>query len=532
MTEASELSLDPLVRYTQLRDSRWLFLKHCVFTHDEVDEKTPVKLFPSHLTYVFFLVQMWIKHKRLAVPKSRRMFASWTFIGLATHDVIFHKGKSWAFVSKKEEDSKELVQRAEFIIKHIPPEILSPDLIPKMKRGEMQSSPPVIELDFGNVISKIQGFPQGANQLRQRGFSGILCDECAFWEEAEDAFASAEPTIKGGGRMIMISSRATEDKGFFKRLCFDQLDRKDSRFAEVPPVAPKSPMEGIEVWKNPKNEFTVIDLHYTANPAKRGEEFRESLRRTLPIRKYRMEYEKSWETFEGKPVYEDFNERIHVAHIRPKIVPGLPLLLGWDSSGLTPACIIAQLQDDRLLVVKEIIGEGMGANRFVPLIAQTIAMEFPQISSLDQTVSFFDPAAFKRNEITEETYLNAMISGGFRQVRPGPVTWKKRVEGVTDFLCSIHQGQPKMLIYEAECPVLVAGFKGGFRYPESITSVEPDIVRPVKDVHSHPHDGLQYLCGGIKANKNYLYEINIPTPSYGFQKNSHSSMRSSNYGRK
>lgn len=514
-----ELSTDPLIRYEQFRNSPWLFLKHCVFTLDEVDEKNPIKPYPSHFLYLYFVVLMWKIEKKLAVPKSRRMTVSWTFISLAVWEVIFHKGKSWAFTSKKEEDAKELVERAEFIVKQIPPEMIAPELIPKMKNGKMQTSPPVLE--FPEIHSKIQGFPQGGNQLRQRGFSGILEDECAFQEESEDTYAAAEPTIKGGGRMVKVSSRAVDDKGFFKKVCFDKLDAPDTRFPEIPPVPVQTPMEGVEVWKNPRNEFFVIDLHYTANPAKRGDEFREGLKRNLPIRKYRMEYEKSWETFDGKPVYEDFNERIHVTHTKPKVQLGLPLLLGWDSSGLTPACIIAQLQEDRLFVLREIIAPGKGANRFIPIVKSTIAQYYPQITDVEkQTISFFDPAGFKPNEITEETYLQAMVKGGFKQIKPGPVTIKKRVEAVTDLLTSLSGGLPKIVIYEVDCPILTAGFKGGYRYSDTARDTEKDKPTPVKDIHSHPHDGLQYLCGGLKVYRGENYDsYEVKSPSYGFQKN-------------
>lgn len=474
---------------------------------------------------------MWMNQKKIAVPKSRRMTASWTYISLALWDVIFHKGRSWALCSKKEEDSKELVQRAEFILKHIPPEMIAPELLPKLKHGQMQSSPPVME--FPEIYSKLQGFPSGANQLRQRGFSGILEDECCFWENAEEAYASAKPTVDGGGRLIMISSRATEDGGFFKKIVFDQLDSPNIRFPEIPPVKAKSPMEGVECWINPKNKFCVIDLHYSANPAKRGEEFRQALKDTLPIRKYRMEYEKSWETYDGRPVYEDFNERIHLAKTKPRVQVGLPLLIGWDSSGLTPAAIIGQLQEDRLFIFKEIIGAGMGAVRFVPHVAQTIKLHFSQITDLEkQTISFFDPAGFKKNEITEQTYVGEMIRGGFRQVRPGAMTWNKRVESVVEFLIGLSKGQPKIQIYEQDCPTLIAGFKGGFRYPDTIDANEPEKAKPIKDSHSHPHDALQYLCSGLKSYRaeNYAH-VEIPTPTYGFQKQELNPKPRKDYGR-
>jgi hypothetical protein len=508
------LSTDPLERYQQLRADPWLFLKHCVFTHDEVDQTNPIKAYPAHLLYLKFLTLMWQKEKRIAVPKSRRLTVSWTYIALALWDCIFHKGRSWALVSKKELDSLELIQRANFIFEHIPPEVLSPELLPKRKRGEMQSSPPVLE--FPDIHSKMMGFPSGANQMRQRGFSGLFFDEVAFWEEAEAAYVSAEPTVKGGGRMIMVSTRFP---GFFKKIVYDQLDAADLNFAEIPPAAVKSPAEGIEVWKNPKNGFLVIDLSHRANPAKRSPEFEAELMKTLPIHLFRQEYGKTWDTFTGRAVYEDFNENIHLSRVKLKVHVGLPLLIGWDSSGLTPAAVLAQLQGEQLVILREIIGSGMGAARFVPYVSSAIKMHYPQITSLEeQTISFFDPAGFKRNEITEETYLQCMIKGGFKQIRPGPVTWNKRVEAVTGYLIGLAKGKPKIQIYEPDCPVIVAGFKGGFRYPDSVLSVEPDKMRPIKDIHSHPHDGLQYLCGGLRSYIASNYNIDIPTPNYGFQK--------------
>lgn len=528
-TWRDELSADPLTRYSQLREDPWLFLKHCVFTHDEVDQNNPIKQYPSHLLYLRFLVEMWKKKKKLAIPKSRRLTVSWTFIALALWDCIFHKGRSWAFVSKKELDSAELVERAEFIYDHIPQEILSPDMLPKLKGGQMRVAPPVLE--FEEIYSKIQGFPSGAQQLRQRGFSGILEDECAFWDEAEGAYAAAEPTVKGGGRLIMVSTRFP---GFFKKIVYDKLDSQDLNFPAIAPVTPQKAMEGVDIWTNPNNEFFVIDLSHRANPAKRSPEFEEGLKKTLPIHLYRQEYGKSWDTFSGKPVYEDFNEHIHVTHARPKFWTGLPLLLGWDSSGLTPAVVCAQLQEDRLVIFKEIIGIGMGAERFVPHVASEIRVSFPQITELEkQTVSFFDPAAFAKNAITEETYLGKMLDGGFKDVTPGAVTWNKRVDSVVAFLIGLVKGQPKFQIYEKDCPVLAAGMKGGFRYPDKVLEVEPDKARPLKDIHSHICEGLQYLCSGLIGKLNTDYNFEIKTPQYGFQKKAEPKKKqSTEYGRK
>jgi hypothetical protein len=97
--------------------------------------------------------------------------------------------------------------------------------------------------------------------------------------------------------------------------------------------------------------------------------------------------------------------------------------------------------------------------------------------------------------------------------------WNKRVEGVVRYLVGLVKGKPKLQIYEKDCPVLVAGFKGGFRYPDKVMDAEPEKIRPLKDIHSHPHDAFQYLCGGLQSYRHDHYNVTeIPTPSYGFQK--------------
>lgn len=512
----SDLSEDPIVRYRQFRDDPWLFLKHCVYTHDEVDTENPIKPYPSHLKYLFFVVQMFQLFKKLALPKSRRLTISWTVIALIVWDVIFHKGRSWAMTSKKEGDAGELVSRAEFIINHIPEDMIPKELIPKMKNGKMTEKPPTIEFD--EINSRIEGFPSGADQLRQRGFSGIFEDETAYQKNAEKTYAAAEPTIRGGGRFIKVSSRAMLDKGFFKKVVFDRLDAKNNMFAEVPPVEKETPMEGVETWLNPKNKFLVIDLHYTANPEKRGDAFKQALEDTMTPDAYQMEYEKKWQTFEGKPVYDDFNEKLHVSTVASRNNMGSAILLGWKTRGLVPACVIAKLEADRLFVLKEIIGEEMDASSFVPFVKSEIALSFQVINFSQEVVSFVDPEMFNPETIHEDTYMRAFIKHGFKKIRPGAVTWNKRKESVSEYLKSMSQGKPRMVIYEKDCPVLVTAFKGGFRYPKSIKDAEPEKLKPLRDEYCNPSEALQMLCSGLSTGTSDLASISIPTPSYGFQK--------------
>ena len=66
--------------------------------------------------------------------------------------------------------------------------------------------------------------------------------------------------------------------------------------------------------------------------------------------------------------------------------------------------------------------------------------------------------------------------------------------------------------------VLAKGFAGGYRYPDKYERSEPKRPEPIKDQYSHPHDALQYLCGGACSLLTQRPNVDIPTPYYSFQK--------------
>lgn len=497
------------------QEDLWAFKRDCVYTLDQVDSKNPIKPFPSDLEYLEFLTAAWLRHPLLAIPKSRRMTCSWSFISDYTWDTIFHKGRFNGFVSKKEDDAGELVSRAEFIYHKIPEWRIPRALLPKVKNGKMSKQPPLLE--FEEINSKIQGFPQGADQLRQFTLSGILGDECAFWEKAREFYSATKPTTDGGGRITLISSRSP---GFFKLIVFDKLDALDLNFPEEPPVKVKSPMEGVECWTNPQNGFFCTDLHYTANPAKRGPEWRDRIKASMPARDFAMEYERSWQTHAGKPVFVDYVRNFHsvVGKIEPE--PGLPLLIGWDF-GLTPAAIICQLVGKQLRVLKELLEDDGSIDKLAPVVWRYLCTEFPEWARTADTsiLGFCDPNMNARKDTDERTCASVLRTNGFTRLHPGPVQWEPRRRAVESFLVRIDKGMPGLLVSRSECPVLQEGLSGGYQYPEKYAELEPSKITPLKNRFSHPHDALQYVCAGANQTMQLYGRLPAQTaPGYGFQK--------------
>ena len=502
-------NLDLASQYQKYATDPWAFLCDCVYTKNQVNKIDSVQKFPSEWEYLRLYAGLWKKHSLIAVPKSRRMTMSWTNIALYLWAAMFNHTQDFAFVSKKEEDSAELVRRAEFIYDHIPEDKIPRELLPKK---QTRAKPPA--LIFPDIDSKIQGFPMGADQLRQFTFSGILGDECAFWDDAQKFYSAAFPTIEGGGRMTLISSRSP---GFFQRLVYDQLDNQDPIDETVtPPQEYPFKDDSVIFWKNPKNKFVVIDIHFTANPNKKDPEFKANVKASMPFREYMREYERDWSVFAGRPVFEDYSKSRH--ELRSNVEPhlGLPLLLGWDF-GLTPACIVAQLREGRLFILREYVESHMGIQKFCPRVMGDLAVRYPSWRNPRTDFrSYIDPAGLAKAQTDERTCAQVMAECGMKNIYPGPIDFETRRKAVEHFLVLYTKDGPGLVLYPQDCPTLSKGFAGGYTYPERYDEIEPNKARPLKDHYSHAHDALQYLAAGAFDLKSIKTHVTAPPPAYAF----------------
>jgi hypothetical protein len=196
----------------RFRRHPWAFFSTAVYTLDQADTWEPIKKYPTHLDYLKWTVeQLWVE-RLLAIVKHRRMVMTWTCCAMLLWDAMFHEGRFNVLLSKKEEDADELVRRCKFIYDQIPKEVMpvKPDVQLKYT-----------ELRFPEIDSVIKGFPQGADQLRQYTCSRIVADEMAFWPQARQSFVSMKPTIEGGGKIVLLSTRYP---GFFREIIEDTVE--------------------------------------------------------------------------------------------------------------------------------------------------------------------------------------------------------------------------------------------------------------------------------------------------------------------
>jgi len=196
-------------------------------------------------------------------------------------------------------------------------------------------------------------------------------------------------------------------------------------------------------------------------------------------------------TADGKPVYAEWNDRVHTSDKRLEPVRGLPLILGWDF-GLTPACIIGQqMPNGRLQILEEIISEDMGIRQFASDVVRPILTN--RYNGFAR-FSVGDPAGAIRAQTDERTCFQELLELGLH-TEPAPTNdFIPRRESVAFFLTRMIDGGPGFLL-DPSCTTLRKGFNGRYRYERLKSSGQARYRdRPVKDGFSHPHDALQYLC--------------------------------------
>lgn len=221
----------------------------------------------------------------------------------------------------------------------------------------------------------------------------------------------------------------------------------------------------------------------------------------------------------GKPVYPRYSDRIHCAkeHFLP--IEGIPICLGWDF-GLTPACIIGQITDTaQVRIIAELTTDDMHVREFARDVVKPYLQK--HFSKFKIGFSLADPAGNNRGEgegkssigILNDAYVDNEDGDVIQPLNMGFTTDgaptndpTKRQDAVNAFLIKLAGGEPGFIM-DKRCKVLRKGFQGGYCYKRVQAGGVEDRYRevPNKDHHSHPHDGLQYLCLGFVGG--YVQEV-------------------------
>jgi hypothetical protein len=208
---------------------------------------------------------------------------------------------------------------------------------------------------------------------------------------------------------------------------------------------------------------------------------------------------------DGRPVYPEWREEIHLSQTIIEPMRGLPLLLGWDF-GLTPAVVITQLTPTgQLRVLDELCSDGMGIKQFTrDAVKPFLANKYGNMAIR----AWGDPAGREGAQNDKEaTCYKELYAAGLAASPARSNDFLTRREGVVEFLTRLSDGQPGLLV-SPTCKMLRKGFNGGYKRARIQVTGGMNDVRyrdePVKNEYSHPHDALQYVCMEVNAPRKVL----------------------------
>lgn len=204
-------------------------------------------------------------------------------------------------------------------------------------------------------------------------------------------------------------------------------------------------------------------------------------------------------TSDGKPVYPEWMDSLHVA---PDVIlpwRGLPLIMGWDCSGLRPAVVFGQVTNrGQLRIIDELLAIDMGIKQFAAdIVKPHLANKYPSMT----LISVGDPAGKAKTPTNESTIYDELRKAGLDTIPASTNLFVPRREAVAGFLTRIIDGEPGFLL-SPNCENLRQGFNGKYYYKRvQVTGEDRWKDEPADNDWTHLQDGAQYLCLHVSGDR-------------------------------
>jgi hypothetical protein len=195
----------------------------------------------------------------------------------------------------------------------------------------------------------------------------------------------------------------------------------------------------------------------------------------------------------GKPVYPEYNDKLHHTERVLKYNPQVELGLGFDF-GLTPACAIVQLTPrGQFQVIDEVWSEDMGLRQFLEdMLIPHLSRHYPGWK--DNYVSRHDPSGGSGVQTDKKTCEDILKEFGIKSVGAHTNDPTARRDAVKYFLGRMTDGEPGIMV-SSKCEMIRAGFQGEFKYPRIMGGEgERYHEKPLKNIYSHIMEGCEYIA--------------------------------------
>jgi hypothetical protein len=139
----------------------------------------------------------FLTQRQILILKARQIGFSTLVCAYVLWLTLFRPEQKVILLSRREDDAEALLAMVKYAYERLPEWV--------RERAPAMVTNTLSEIAFANE-SVIESHPSKSNPARGRTVNLIVADEWAFFENAEDAWASLEPTADIGGQIIALST--------------------------------------------------------------------------------------------------------------------------------------------------------------------------------------------------------------------------------------------------------------------------------------------------------------------------------------
>jgi len=310
------------LEWRRCRDDWFYWLKTYVWTKDEHDKANPFKPFFSEgdLPYIKLLGDLYLNERRLIFLKSRQLRVTWLCCALDLHEAMFHSARLIPINAYKEDDAADILDRIQFIYEGQDGDSRAPGLPAWMRaRAPAERMKKPHQLKFPGNGSLIRAVAEGQENIRGKTVSRWRNEESRSQPSLEGTCQGVIPSLQKTGQAVFVSSAG---QGYFESLVFDKIDPGDPPPREMIETG----LHGVTMWRNARNKYLVVRIHYTADPNKRDPAWLATVTEGMPDYQVAMEYEIDFSARGGKPALTFFVENrakivVNIATMFPGGIP-------------------------------------------------------------------------------------------------------------------------------------------------------------------------------------------------------------------
>ena len=270
---------------------------------------------------------------------------------------------------------------------------------------------------------------------------------------------------------------------------------------ELRPTNDLKPLvEGMH-WRRNSRGFAVLKLHYTADPAKRSEEWKGPEKKQAGERGWFREYEMHWIVHEGVRVFPQYFRHNHRSDSPLEPWPGIAVLRGWDVGPTNRWLSAVALQVNKhkeTRVLREWLENDISLSDFAETVSTDSLIAWGDNGFRD-VVDAHSFGTKERLTVHQLSSIDILKQVGIRNPRPATMNMKVREDAVIKRLehLSPKTGEPSYQ-HDPSCIMLENGFLGGYHRRKSTRTGEAlDMIE--KNEYSHIHDAHQFALIAASA---------------------------------